>query len=438
MPRKYILAGESLGTERPFLDKRFDNLSNISVDFGGEEELVSLAYDTRNRNPVTTNPILWLAGDGNKKIYACDSKTLQVIESFNYPTSDASGMAPPQQCFGLALLSEPTSCTLVFLSEPGLDDTDCPILFHLTYIPGAATPQERLVVKNWYYVNTTGASSIFSLHEDNRGMTEYRGDLMILGRYNNVNTVMYLDKFGMPLATYPAFEEEDKLKGLLHIHDRVYTTMDGTDNARIGGRFLAKFITPEIDNQPGSMIPLISIEPFFLPTFNGDMAIYQDRMAACDRDRVYLYKMLYFCFIVDDMHNDDIDMGSILIGESKVKGVKLKNIADYYKLKDVSLKKGTVTCPDAAAHCPASEALAWVKLSVTDPATTTSEDIWLDTISLATSEPYIAPDGEREFWVKIEVPTVYENLTESGGGAKAVSVDDGPFVIPLEITAKVG
>lgn len=438
MPRKYILAGESLGTERPKLDKRFENLSNISVDFGGELSLVSIAYDTRNRHPVSGNPILWLAGDSNKRIYACDSRTLQVIESFAYPTTGNPDISPVTMCYGIAILSEPTTSTLVFLSEPNLDDTTCPILFHIKYNPEGSTPEDRLYVEDWYYVNTTGANSVFQLDATHRGMTEYKGNLMILGTYNSVNTVTYIDRNGMILAVHPTFDAADDLRGVVHIHDRVYTTMDGTTDSRIGSRYLAKFLTDEIDKVPGRMIPLPAIEPFFTHNFFGDLTIYQDRMAACDRDRVYLYKMLYFCFIVDNMHMENIDMGSILIGDYKVKMVKLKNIADYYKIKDVSIVKSAVTCPGGETHCPASEAVAWVKFSLTDPSTTSDTSIWDDTIILANSAPYLAPDGEQEFWVRIDVPINYANLVTVGGTPRPVDVDDGPFVVPLEITAKIG
>lgn len=438
MARKYILAGESLGTERPKLDKRFDNLSNISVDFGGETELVSLAYDTRNQHPVTGNPILWLAGESNKRIYACDSKTMQVIESFPFPTTGNPDITPTTKCYGLAILSDPTTSTLVFLSEPGLDTTTCPLLFHLKYVPAADTPEGRLVVTDWFYVNTTGAAGVFQLSVTNRGMSDYKGNLMILGKYNDINTIAYIDRNGMILAVYPTFEAIDDLRGVVHIHDRVYTTMDGTTDARIGGRYLAKFLSDEIDNVPGRMIPLPSIEPFFIHNFFGDMTIYQDRMASCDRDRVYLYKMLYFCFIVDNMHMENIDMGSILIGDYKVKMIKLKNIADYYKIKDVNIIKTAVTCAAGESACPASEAVGWVKFALVDPALTVDPSIWTDTILLAETSPYLAPDGEQEFWVKIDVPVTYTNLTTVGGTPRPVDVDDGPFVVPLEITAKVG
>lgn len=438
MPREFVLAGRSLGTERPFMDKRFDNLANLSADFGGESKLVALAYDTRHRTPVTNNPILWLVGESNKKIYACDARTMQVIEGFSFPIPP-TGITPPSKCYGLAILSEPTDCIIAFLSEPSLDSTGCPILFHLRYTPGASTPQERLKVENWYYVNTTAAVGVFQLSEANRGMTEYRGDFMILGTYGGMKTIMYIDKYGMPLASYAgAFKSTDDPRGLVHIHQRTYTTIDGTDVPAIGGRYLAKFITERIDRTEGHMLPLLSIEPFFLPTFMGDMAIYQDRMAACDRDRVYLYKILYFSFIVDDLLNDDIDMGSILIGDSKVKSVKIKNIADYYHIKDVVLSKGTVTCPGNATNCPAKEALAWVKFSTTNPAESADPGIWADTITLATTAPYIAPDGEQEFWIKVAVPVNYAALQDTGGSPLPVSVDDGPFVVPLEVVAKVG
>ena len=66
MARTEILAGLSLGTERPYLDKRFADLSNLSNDFGGETKLIGIAYDPRHKNPSTGNSLIWLAGDTNK------------------------------------------------------------------------------------------------------------------------------------------------------------------------------------------------------------------------------------------------------------------------------------------------------------------------------------------------------------------------------------
>jgi hypothetical protein len=310
----------------------------------------------------------------------------------------------------------------------------------MRYVPGAATNQTRLEVESWFYMNTTAATGAVTLHANHRGMTEYRGDFLILGRRNNKNTIFYIDRIGMPLASFDnAFITNDDLRGILHIHSRVYTTMDRTSDPQVGGRTLVKFITDEISRQQGQMIPLPSIEPFFLPSFFGDMALYQDRMAACDGARIYLYKMIYFTFIVDEIPNDDIEMGSVLIGESKIKEVKLKNISDYYMLKDVVITKGTVICPGAQPYCPASEALSWVKMSTTDPTTDNSPLIWQDSIVLAnTPNLFMKPDGELRFWIKITVPTAYINLQDSGGGPRLVVVDDGPFAVPLEISCKVG
>lgn len=438
--REYVLAGKSLHTERPYLDKRFDTMNNSLGDYGNETKFVGIAYDSRHRHPVTNNPILWLAGDTNCKILAVDAVTMHVIESFNYPTTGDTGSSPATKCYGLAILMQPTDCIIGFLSEPNLDATTCPVLFHLKYDPAGSTPADRLKVENWYYVNTTSNTNVLQLSEDNRAMTEYRGDFMILGKYKNMGSIIYIDKLGLPLASYAkAFKATDDLRGILHIHDRVYTTMDLSTDPEIGGRSLVKFITDEIDRQQGQLIPLPSIEPFFLPTFKGSMAIYQDRMAACDGSKVYLYKMIYFCFIVNEIPNDDIEMGSIIIGESKVKDIKFKNIADYYMIKDVVLTKGTVICPNAAQHCPASEALAWVKFSVVDPEADTSTTNWVDSITFAnTSDTKLRPDGESRFWIKITVPNKYTNIMDSGGSPKLVTVDDGPFAIPLEITAKIG
>ena len=96
MARTEILAGLSLGTERPYLDKRFADLSNLSNDFGGETKLIGIAYDPRHKNPSTGNSLIWLAGDTNKKIYVCDSQTLLPLVSFDYPKADT--LSPATTC----------------------------------------------------------------------------------------------------------------------------------------------------------------------------------------------------------------------------------------------------------------------------------------------------------------------------------------------------
>lgn len=440
MARAEILAGRNLLTERPIPDKRFDGLSKLSTEIAGETNLVALAYDTRHRNPDTQNPILILAGDTNKKIYMCDSQTMQVIESFNYPelkSAAAVQNTTAEHCYGLAILNEPTDCLIAFLSEKQIDDN--PVLYHLRYNPNGNTPGERLKIEKWFIVNTAGGGNAFDFKDDGRGMSEYRNDLMVVGKWRGVDTLVNLDYYGMPLAYYPAFTAQDKLCGVQYINQRVYTTIDMSSDPEIGSRVLAKFLTEQIDR--GRMVPLMSIEPFFLTKFNGDITIFQDRMAACYADNVYTFRICYFMFITDDIPNDDIDMGSILIGDSKTKRIVLKNIADIYKLKDISISvdKAGVECPGGAANCPAKEACDWVKLTTIDPAKHAGNPAsWQSIITIATAPPYVEPDGEREFWVKCEIPERYMNLKLTNGQPRPVTVDDGPFVCPLAITARVG
>ncbi len=436
MARVEVLAGLSLGTERPYLDKRFADLTSLSNDFGGENQLVGIAYDPRHRNPSTNNALIWLAGDSNQKLYVCDSKTMLPVISFTYP--QASSLSPATKCFGLAIIPTPTDMDIMFLTEAGLDSTGCPILYQLRYVP-TLPADEQLQITMWYYLATTTSSTTFVLESANRGMTEYKGDLMVIGKYKGNTTFAWLSRNGQILAHYPDVTTADSPKGLLHMHDRVFSCMDATSDPDVGGRYLGKFLTDNIDKKPGTFVKLMSIEPFFLSGFNGDLSLFQDNMAACDKDIVYTYKMLYFCFVFDNMFTDDIDMGSVLIGDYKIKRGKLKNIADKYSLKDVQITTGTVICPGAVSNCPAKEALAWVKMSTVDPETTNDDTIWSDTIYFATTRPWIYPDGEREFWIKVDVPTTYAALTvENTSTPRPVEVDDGPFVVPLNISAKVG
>lgn len=448
MARQFSMAGLSLLTERPYMDKRII-LSNLSAtyptqsDHSNETSVVSLTYDTRN---LTTNavegevPILWMAGETNKKVFATDSRDSRCIEGFEYPYEPGTS-TPVNNCYGLAVLNEPTDCTIVFLSEPIASLGGYPVLFHMKYDPDGASAAERFYIDNYYVVNTSAGGSLFTLDSAHRGMTEYKGDLMVLGMISGVNSVIYMDKFGQPLAHYPSFTTEDDIRGLMYLHKRVFTTMDGTADPNIGSRYLAKFKTDTIDQS--RMIPIVGVEPFFFDAYEGDVSLYQDRMVASDRGTIYIYKMLYFMFIVDDVPNDDIDMGSVLIGDSKVKRVVLKNIADYYQLGDVTISKNTPTCPGGDTYCPATEAVDWVTFSTTDPETSSDPGIWTDTITMAPSgTPAIKPDGEVEFWVKIDVPAEYTNITESGDPADtnkiAVGVDDGPFVVEMNVTARVG
>lgn len=447
MARAEILAGRNLLTERPVPDKRFDGLSKLTTEIAGETQLVALAYDTKHRHPITNNPILILAGDVNKRIYFCDSETMEVWVSFPYPELKNSALvpAPPADtCYGLAILNEPTDCIIAFLSEKQIEGN--PVLYHLRFTPpnSAAGVAASLDIVNWYIVNTAAGGAAFDFKPVGRGMSEYRNDLLVVGAWHGVDTICNLDYYGMPLAQYPSFTVADKLCGVQHINQRVYTTIDMTSDPDIGSRVLAKFLTENIDR--GRMVPLMSIEPFFLTGFNGDITIFQDRMAACYADNVYTYRMCYFMFIVDDLPNDDIDMGSILIGDSKIKRVVLKNIADIYRLKDITITvdKAGIVCANGQANCEAKEAADWVKLSTTNPNNPGVGDaIWSNTITLATAatdkDPIVEPDGEREFWIKVKIEEYYAELKEPGTtNPKAVTVDDGPFVCPLIITARVG
>lgn len=458
MARAEILAGRNLLTERPVPDKRFDGLSKLTTEIAGETQLVALAYDTRHRYPVNNRntPILILAGDVNRKLYFCDSETMEVWVSFDYPEVKNSALVPSppaNKCYGLAILNEPTDCIIAFLSEKQIEGN--PILYHLRFTP----PDEAhgiaasLDIQNWYIVNTAAGGAAFDFKANGRGMSEYRNDLMVVGAWHGVDTLANIDYYGMPLAQYPSFTVADKLCGVQYINQRVYTTIDMTSDPDIGSRVLAKFLTENIDR--GRMVPLMSIEPFFLTGFNGDITIFQDRMAACYADNVYTYRMCYFMFIVDDLPNDDIDMGSILIGDSKTKRVVLKNIADIYRLKEVTITvdHDGVTCPGGAEMCEAKAATYWVGLSVDNPASSGGAT-WTYSIKIATAiapnDPIIEPDGEREFWIKVVIPEYYDGTGADGtkhsdaeikdgtSNPKKVTVDDGPFCVPLIITARVG
>lgn len=445
MARAEILAGRNLLTERPVPDKRFDGLSKLTTEIAGETQLVALAYDTRHRHPLTGNPILILAGDVNKRIYFCDSESISdpagVWVSFPYPELKGSALTTSptaNKCYGLAILNEPTDCIIAFLSEKQIEGN--PILYHLRFTPpnDAAGVSASLDVENWYIVNTAAGGAAFDFKANGRGMSEYRNDLLVVGAWHGVDTIANLDYYGMPLAHYPSFTVADKLCGVQYINQRVYTTIDMSSDPDIGSRVLAKFLTENIDR--GRMVPLMSIEPFFLSGFNGDITIFQDRMAACYADNVYTYRMCYFMFIVDDLPNDDIDMGSILIGDSKIKRVVLKNIADIYRLKDINITvdKAGIVCANGAEMCKAKEAADWVKLTTDNPSNPAGPS-WADTITIATAatdtDPIVEPDGEREFWIKVEIPTTYTKPPQNGDD---VTVDDGPFIVPLIISARVG
>lgn len=456
MARAEILAGRNLLTERPVPDKRFDGLSKLTTEIAGETQLVGLAYDTKHRHPITGNPILILAGDVNKRLYFCDSETMEVWVSFPYPELKNSALVPSppvEKCYGLAILNEPTDCLIAFLSEKQIEDN--PVLYHLRFTPPnpGAGINASLDIENWHIVNTAAGGAAFDFKAFGRGMSEYRNDLLVVGAWHGVDTICNLDYYGMPLAQYPSFTVADKLCGVQYINQRVYTTIDMTSDPDIGSRVLAKFLTENIDR--GRMVPLMSIEPFFLTGFNGDITIFQDRMAACYADNVYTYRMCYFMFIVDDLPNDDIDMGSILIGDSKIKRVVLKNIADIYRLKDITISVDTegIICANNQPMCEAKAASRWVELSTVNP-NDPGGGAWAYSIRMATAitgtDPIVEPDGEREFWIRVSVqekydgyngPTknpAYEVYEPGTGQIKDVSVDDGPFSTPLIITARVG
>lgn len=443
MPMTSILAGRNLLTERPIPDKRYANCRHLGWEIQGEQHLVGLTYITKHRAPLTGNPILVLAGDDNRKLYFVDSVAvgsnpdnpeLQAIESFDYPAlvEYAIDPAPATKCYGIATLNEPEDCLIAFISEAQIDGN--PILYHLRYNPQATDATKKLTVEKWYIIDSGGASSPVGFRDTGRGLSEYHNDLLAVGTWKNTDTVLQIDYYGMPLAYYPAFTNDDKLCGVQHINGRIYTTIDMTSDSDIGSRVLAKFLTENIDK--GRMVPLMSIEPFFLPNFNGEITLFQDRMAACYSDMVYTYRMCYFMFIVDDLPNDDIDMGSVLIGDEKIKRVVFKNVADVYRLKDVTIKVDKSAISEVPS--PASEACDWVTLTTIDPAKhNNNPSAWQYQITMASSAPYIEPDGEREFWVRVKVPEEYSTLVV-GTSPRPVVVDDGPFVVPLVVRARVG
>lgn len=517
MPNAEVLAGRNLLTERPVPDKQFRSLKSMSGDLVRKPVFVALAYDTRHTD-ADGSPLLILADDANRRILFCNSTTMAVVgTTYEYPRQMDSSLTTVtsqtvNRCYGLAILNEPDDCLLAFLSEPqgiGIYPSDTsrtfiryPILYYLRYDPlGATDPtvtmsSTRLKIEKWAvvdagYMDSASAEYAYTQHgieakpvgsvdpapvqfkttpdEFGRGLSEYHNDLLTIGKWRGVQTIMTIDYYGQPLSHHPGTANTDRLCGVQYINGRTYTTMDRTADPDIAGRILAKFLTEQMDIS--RMIPLMSIEPFFLgPSpadvlkpdddtttetqyYGPDITIFQDRMAACFLDNVYIYRMAYIAFIVDGMPNDDIDIGSVLIGDYKIKKVVLKNIADVYKMRDVSLTVDDSQI-DGATKPKLKEATKWVFLSKEDPVaagdTTDIVDmaeqnasgsglpsgtIWSQTIALATNPPYIEPDGEVAFWVAVGVPELYQSAPING---ESVGVDDSPFVVPLLVRAKLG
>lgn len=437
MARQIILSGRSLLTEKPVLSERITDLELLSADFGGETEIQHIAFDPRHHITDTTTqeviPLLWMAGKENRRIYCTRSDTIQCIESFPFPTIPGT-MKVITECYGIAVLNTPSDSRICFLGIS--PDYQYPILFHFNYDPNSATPEERFKIVEWYTVSTAGNQYAISFSTTNLGMTEYKNDFMLIGKVGGTTTITILSKDGQILAQHPEFTIEDDIRGVCHNHMRVYTTINGTSHPEIGNRYLAKFLTDIISKE--NMVPILGLEPFFFSDFSGNLAVYQDQMIAVDKVTVYKYKISYIMFIVDNYPNDDIDLGTALIGEEKVVRVVLKNVADYYRLKDIVLSKADIVCPGGATDCVASECADWIKLSSVNPETAADPTtIWQDQIILSSLPPYMAPDGENEFWVKISIPVNYTNLLE-GGNPRPVGVEDGPFVVTLNVQAKVG
>lgn len=350
----------------------------------------------------------------------------------------------------------------------------------VTALPTAANREGYTQCNIYADPSNTITAESYKNHRDNdeigRGLTAYHGDLMTVGKWNGVDTLVTIDKKGQPLSYHPAFRNTDRLCGVQYLNGRTYVTMDRS-STDAHGRILAKFLTEQIDT--ARMIPLMSIEPFFFqPTtiaginkrydfevtqdpdtgkttykrrvgtrdamyaYGPDITLFQDRMAACFLDSLYTYRMAYFTFIVDGMPNDDIDIGSVLIGDYKIKKVTFKNIADVYSIRKVELTVdkdsiGTGTAQLKKLH----EATHWVFFTATDPTNDTTDivqmseqnasgqglpsgTIWAQTIEMATQPPYIAPDGEINFYVAVGIPSTYTDNV-------AVTTDDGPYIVPV-------
>lgn len=484
MPSTEVLAGRNLLTERPVPDKRFHEITSTDGDFTSKPVFVGITYDTRHTDS-DGSPLLILADDANRRILYCNSVTMTIVVSFPYPRQINSSLTAfadhsTNKCYGIATLNEPDDCILAFLSEPqGLDSDGetarYPILYYMRYDPTASDPDSRLKIEKWAVVDaghpTETPSKSYTQCTDTsnaefgKGMSEYHNDLLVVGKWKGVQTIMTMDYYGQPLAHHPCFTNPDKLCGVQYINGRTYTTMDRSADPDIGGRILAKFLTEQMDIS--RMVPLMSIEPFFLgptkvevasgdPTameeryFGPDIALFQDRMGACYLDNVYTYRMAYIAFICNGIPNDDIDIGSVLIGDYKIQKVTVKNIADIYKMRDVSLTIDDSTI--SASKPKLKEATKWVFLSTADPTTDTTDivamakqnassgtlptgTIWKQSVALATEAPFIEPDGERIIWVAVGVPDTYQSSSLQG---TAVGVDDSPFIVPMVVRAKLG
>lgn len=496
MPINEILAGRNLLTERPIPDKQYRGMSYVSGDSPVTRKpvFVALAYDTRHL-AADNVPYLYVADDANRKIITFNSSTMDVISSSDYPSivdsllvenlhllNDAGAPltdAYCRRCMGLAVLYDGDDSTIAFLSEPLLGtktegSTDYPRYPVLYYMKMGE--DQLLHVENWTSVDAgpADAEGFVLLEKDNElgyGMSEYHGDLLTIGKYDGVPTIMTISRNGQPLAYHPAFTADDELCGVQYINGRTYTTMNYQTDVNVSSRILAKYLTEQIDSS--RMVPLMSIEPFFIepqqgvalkrliPNYGDDMqtktyyygpdiTIFQDRMAACFMDNIYTFRMAYFAFIVDGQPNDDIDMGSVLIGDYKVKKVTLKNIADVYNMRDISLTVDKAGMDESKSRL--REAADWVFFANQDPSTDPTDlvtlakehaqgvtlptnTVWSPMIAMATQPPYLAPDGEIFFWVGIGIPEEYVNPTDAG---QPVSVDDGPYAVPVVMRAMLG
>lgn len=315
-----ISAGEDLLKERPSRAGKPITITGGSLPTG-EDNMVAVDYDQKLK-------CLWVVGEANKKLLRVNPETGTVIAHFDYPldliAADGTRMT---KSLGLACFYENNESYVMFLCRSAANRLQ---LYKLK--ANTDTGLTELIVENYFAVQED--STI--LWGQKTGLTIQGFDLYALGG-NNGDKIYQLNDIGQIIASYNIIEGSE---GLCVVNGSFYT---GNMDFSSGVGYLDKYtsLEPRVNDRFSGQ------EPFVYGAFTGDICSNIKQMWVVTGDRIYIYNMKHYTYIVDNKPTLDINFEVVATTEEKIIEAKFKNIADRHAMEQITISIPTDPNNDA-------------------------------------------------------------------------------------------
>lgn len=359
-----ISAGEDLLKERPHRTGKPFTITGGNLP-SGENQMVAVDFDEKL-------DCLWIVGEANKKIIRVDPETGNVIAHFEYPTdSIVSDGSRVQKAIALACFYENAESYVYLLCRNGANQLQ---LYKLK--ASTDTGQEELIQENYFVIQEDDLVT----WGDKTGLAVRGFDIYALGGLDG-EKIYKLNDIGQVLEEYLILEGS---QGLCALNGCFYTgNIESTSN--IG--YLDKYtsLEPMVNDRFSGQ------EPFVFGNFSGDICSNTKEMWVVNNEKVYVFNMKHYTYIVDEKPTLDINLDVIQTTDEKIIEVKFKNIADRNAMDQI-----TITIPTD----PNTDADDMIELSIDNQQT------WGKSISYGSP---LGISGEFIFHIKGSVPAEANN-----------------------------